>query len=278
MEYKEVIFQVEPPAPWSDILINALVELGYESFEETQGGCKAYIQADKFDESKLKEINLGKEFNQKIEVNYTHQEVQNINWNEEWEKNYEPVLIKEKCYIRAPFHKPRPDLPLEIVIEPKMSFGTGHHKTTVLVLEFLLETDFRGKSVLDMGCGTGLLAIIAAKFGAHKVTAIDNHIYAYENTIENKNNNNVDVKVLHGESDLLGEEFYDIIIANITKNILLDDMSKYVAVLNKGGTLFLSGFFEKDIKDIQKKTDELGLTLKGKKTDENWTALKLIKE
>jgi len=278
MDYKEVIFQVEPPDPWRDILIDALVELGYESFEETEDGCKAYIQENKFDEKKIKEINLGKVFNQKIEINYTHQEVENINWNEEWEKNYEPVLIKEKCYVRAPFHKPRPDLPLEIIIEPKMSFGTGHHKTTVLVLEFLLETDFKGKTVLDMGCGTGVLAIIAAKFGAEKVTAIDNHIYAYENTIENKNNNNVDIKVLHGDSDLLGDEFHDIIIANITKNILLDDMSKYVAVLNRGGTLFLSGFFEKDIEDIKEKTDKLGLTLKGQKTDENWAALKLINE
>ncbi len=277
MDYKEIIFNVKPNEPWSEILIDYLANnMGYESFEERPDGFKAYIQADKFDEEKLKEIDLGKMFNKKINVEFFPQDVENTNWNEEWEKNYNPVVVSEKCYIRAPFHKPRPDIPLEIVIEPKMSFGTGHHATTTLVVEFLFDTNLKNKSVLDMGCGTGVLAIIAAKLGASPVTAIDNHIYAYENTIENARYNNTKINVLHNDSKVLGKDFYDIIIANITKNILLNDMDKYVPVLKPGGILILSGFFKADVGDMEKKANKLGITLKQKKYCNNWAALKLI--
>lgn len=277
MEYKEVNFVVEPAEPWCDILITMLADIGYESFENTAKGCKAYIQKELFDEQKIKDIDLGAAFNKDIKISYSCSGVENINWNEEWEKNYDPVLIADKCFIRAPFHDSKPNVPLEIVIEPKMSFGTGHHKTTSLIVEFLLETEINNRSVLDMGCGTGVLAIISKKLGAGNVTAIDNHIYAYENTIENASNNNVKIKVLHGDSSLLGEEHYDIIIANITKNILLDDIESYVAVLNNHGILFMSGFFEADIHDFESKADSLGLLVKEQKINDNWAALKMIK-
>ncbi len=277
MEYKEVEFTLEPRDPWCDVLVTILSNMGYDSFEETDTGCKAYIEKELFDEQKLHNIDLNSMFGQKIQVSFVSREVENINWNEEWEKNYEPVLIAEKCYIRAPFHQPKPEVPMEIIIEPKMSFGTGHHKTTSLIVEFLLETDIKNKTVLDMGCGTGVLAIVSKRLGAGKVTAIDNHLYAYENTIENAENNNVELKVLHGDSSLLGEETYDIIIANITKNILLEDMDKYEAVLNSNGLLFLSGFFEEDIDDMINKAKILGLTLEGQKEDSSWAALKMKK-
>ncbi len=277
MEYKVVEFFIEPREPWCDVLVNILADMGYESFEDTDKGCKAYITNELFDEQKLNRIDLSSIFDIEIKTSFTCGEVENINWNEEWEKNYDPVVIAEKCYIRAPFHKPKPDIPLEVIIEPKMSFGTGHHKTTSLIVEFLLETDLKNKTVLDMGCGTGVLAIISKMLGAGNVTAIDNHIFAYENTIENADNNNVVIKVLHGDSSLIGEEYYDIIIANITKNILLDHMDKYVAVLNYSGILFLSGFFEEDIAHLVNKAYKLGLTLEKQKTNDNWAAIKLFK-
>ncbi len=277
MDYVEVVFQVDPPNPWVDILINYLAEIGYESFEETENGCKAYIPADHFDDNKLKSIDLGKIFNQRVKFSFNHHKVKNINWNEKWEKDYKPVLIKEKCYIRAPFHSPKPDSELEIIIEPKMSFGTGHHKTTVLMVEYLMEEDFKNKSVLDMGCGTGVLAIISKKLGAETVTAIDNHQFAYENTIENATINDTDIKVLHGDSNILGDECYDIIIANINKNVLLSDMKKYTDVLNFQGNIFLSGFLKEDCKDIENKARELELTFEDKKISEGWVALKMIK-
>ncbi len=277
MEYKEVVFNVEPFEPWGNILINLLANMGYESFEETDNGCKAYIRKELFDENKLKSIDLNSMFNQKIKISFKYQEVENINWNEEWEKNYDPVIIADKCYIRAPFHNSKPCMPLEIIIEPKMSFGTGHHITTALIIEFLLAADVQNKSVLDMGCGTGVLAIISKKLGAKKVMAIDNYIYAYENTIENVNNNNVDIEVLYGSNNLLGEEFFDIIIANITKNVLLESMEKYVEILNPSGMLFLSGFLKNDIAHMINKANILGLSLGEQKIKGNWAALKIIK-
>ncbi len=276
-KYKEVVFKVKPCNPWRDILINLLADIGYESFEEIDGGCKAYIKNELFDENKLNTIDLKLMFNKNVKISFTCGEVENMNWNEEWEKNYKPVTIAGKCYIRAPFHHSKSDMLLEIIIEPKMSFGTGHHKTTALIVEFLLETDMKNRSVLDMGCGTGVQAIISKKLGAKKVTAIDNYISACENTIENINNNNVDVKVLYGSSNLLGEEFYDIIIANITKNVLLEDMHKYTEILYSSGILFLSGFLKKDINDMVNKAKILGLTLKQQKISKGWAALKMVK-
>jgi len=277
MDYKEVVFKVEPRDPWCDLLIEMLAEIGYESFQQTEQGCKAYITSDLFDESKLININPGMPLNKKVDVKYQLQDIEDINWNEEWEKNYEPVIINNKCYIRAPFHPPKENIPFEIIIEPKMSFGTGHHRTTSLIAEYLLEADFKGKDVLDMGCGTGVLAIIAAKRGAKNVTAIDNHIYAFENTIENMNNNNVKIKVIHGDKGEIGNQKFDVIIVNITKNTIIEDIKEYCEALNQEGVMFMSGFFEKDIVDIEKKAKELGMEFVSKRTRDRWASIKLHK-
>lgn len=278
LDYVELTCRLQPVQPWAEIFIAELAEIGFESFEENDHGFKAYINSSDFNEQLLNEVFSPKGDEAKPEVEYEFIKIDGKNWNQVWESNFEPVLIGNVCYVRAPFHPARPDMELEFVIEPKMSFGTGHHETTSLMAEWLLEEDLEGKSVLDMGCGTGLLAIMAARKGARPVTAIDNYIYAYENTIENAQRNNTPhINVLHGDAGLLGTETFDILIANITKNVLLQDMKKYVTVLNEGGVLLLSGFLEKDRADIIECVQSLGLTFAGEKKKKDWLALRFVK-
>lgn len=278
LDYVELTCRLNPLQPWSDIFIAELADIGFESFEENDHGFKAYINASDFNEQLLNEVFSPEGNEAKPGVEYEFIKIDGKNWNQLWESNFEPVLIGNACYVRAPFHPARPDVELEFVIEPKMSFGTGHHETTSLMVEWLLEETFEGKSVLDMGCGTGLLAIMAARKGARPVTAIDNYIYAYENTIENAQRNNTPhINVLHGNAGLLGKETFDILIANITKNVLLQDMEKYVSVLNPEGVLLLSGFLEKDRADIIECVQSLGLTFAGEKKKKDWLALRFVK-
>jgi ribosomal protein L11 methyltransferase len=278
LDYIQLTCRPNPVQPWSDIFIAELAEIGFESFEETDFGFKAYIGAANFNEDLLKEVFSPEGYEEKPQVEYEFIKIDGQNWNQVWESNFEPVLIGKACYVRAPFHPARPGVEMEFVIEPKMSFGTGHHETTTLMVEWLLEEDFEGKSVLDMGCGTGLLAIMAARKGARPVTAIDNYIYAYENTIENAQRNNTPwINVLHGDASLLGNETFDVIIANITKNVLLQDMEKYVSVLNSDGVLLLSGFLEKDRDDMVSCVQGLGLAFSGEKKKRDWLALRFVK-
>ncbi|MBW6498257.1 MAG: 50S ribosomal protein L11 methyltransferase [Bacteroidales bacterium] len=278
LDYVELTCRLQPVQPWSDIFIAELAEIGFESFEEFDFGFKAYIGAADFNEELMKAVLSPQGIQAKPEVEFEVKKIDGKNWNQVWESNFEPVLIGNACYVRAPFHPTRPDVEMEFVIEPKMSFGTGHHETTSLMVEWLLEESFEDKSVLDMGCGTGLLAIMAARKGARPVTAIDNYIYAYENTIENAQRNNTPwINVLHGDASLLGNESYDVIIANITKNVLLQDMGKYVSVLNPGGVLLLSGFLEKDRNDMISCVEDLGLAFEGEKKKKDWLALRFVK-
>lgn len=278
MDYVEVTATVNPPQPWSDLLIAELAEIGFESFEENLRGFKAYIPSADFDEEKLKAVNLREEEAKNVQFSFTIKKIDNENWNQVWESNFEPVDVDNQCYIRAPFHQPKPDYPYEIIIEPKMSFGTGHHETTTLMVKWMLETDFKGKQVLDMGCGTGILAILAAKKRADAVLAIDNYPYAWENTLENvARNNTPNIRVELGDATLLGIETFDIILANITRNVLMEDMEKYVSVLKTGGELYISGFFADDMKEITDKAVTYGVRAMAHKQNKEWVAVKLCR-
>ncbi len=278
LDYIELNCIVDPLQPWSDVFISVLAEVGFESFEESPTGFKAYIQAATFNKDLLDGIFDIEHYCEKPVVSTSIKHIDGKNWNEVWESNFEPVMIGGELLVRAPFHPPNDSAKLEVIIEPQMSFGTGHHETTSLMSEWLLEIDFQQRTVLDMGCGTGILAIIAAMRGAKRVVAIDNYIYAYENTIENAKRNNVpSIVVKHGDSELLGTETFDVIIANITRNVLLQDMNTYVGVLRPGGTILFSGFLEKDRGTITSKASSLGLTYVGEKKNKDWLALNFIK-
>ena len=279
LDYIEVTAKVTPPEPWSDLLIDLLGEIGFESFEEKQQGFKAYIPVQKFDKNKLDDIRLPEDNASHVEFNFEINHINSKNWNELWESNFEPVDIEGRCLIRAPFHQAKTGYEYEIVIEPKMSFGTGHHETTFLMVQWVLDTDFTGKDVLDMGCGTGILAILANKKGAGYVLAIDNFIYAYENALENAQYNNASaIKVEHGDASLLGNKQFDIILANITRNVLLEDMRIYSSVLKPEGNIIISGFFAADEDELVIEAEKHGLIYLASKQYKDWIAIKFIKK
>lgn len=257
----------------TEIIIAYLSQIGYDSFRETSEGLRAYIDSGNFDEEKIKEILTNIFF----EYNFT--EIKDQNWNEVWESNFEAVVIAGKCLVRAPFHKADKKYEMEIIIEPRMSFGTAHHETTKMMIEWALETDLKNKKVLDMGCGTGVLAIIAAKKDASVVVAIDNDEWAFNNSNENiQKNNTPEISVLHGDATLLGINKFDIIFANINRNILLNDLPVYAKCLNENGMIFLSGFYENDIKVIEKLANKLMLKVDCFKKDNNWVSLRLLED
>ncbi len=276
MNYTELNFSITPQTPFQDILIAELAEIGFESFEETENGLLAYIQEPLFDETQLKGLDILT--NDLVQIQYTLKQIPEQNWNALWESNYDSVLIDNRCYIRAPFHPTNPDMEFEILIEPQMSFGTAHHETTANMIKLLLNEEVKDKSLLDMGCGTGVLAILAHKKGANPICAIDNDEWAYRNSVENvKKNKTNSIEVLLGDAALLKNKTFDLIFANINKNILLADMKIYSQCLNKNGHLFMSGFYLFDLKDIQKKAVSLGLEYKSHITDNEWVAVKFTK-
>ena len=272
--YLEFNFNISPLQPWNEILMAELIEIGFDSFTEEHNGILAYIQKDLFDDKQLQEINMFS--NEAVEISYTYQEMPNINWNEEWEKNFEPINVENQVSIRAEFHSNQ-NLPHEIIIQPKMSFGTGHHATTYLMIQQMLDMDFENKTVLDMGCGTSVLAIFAKQKGAGKTVAIDIDEWSVENSKENAERNNVDLDISQGTADNLGAENFDIILANINRNILISDIPTYVSVLNDGGQLLLSGLCFFDVADILEVCMEQKLTLKRELQREEWVSLLLEK-
>lgn len=274
--YLEYKFVIEPLQPASEILIAELGYAGFESFVENEDGVTAYIPSEEFDEEIFAGIHIlqSKEF----EINYSSKEIEQVNWNIEWEKNFSPILVDERCSVRAPFHE-KPDTEYDIVIEPKMSFGTGHHATTHMMLQFILKEDWTGKSVLDMGCGTGVLAILAEMKGAAEIEAIDIDNWCYQNTLENVERNGCElISVYEGGAELLQDKKFDRIIANINRNILLDQIPIYFKCLNAGGKLYLSGFYTEDIPAIEEKCEENDLELMDQLERENWVALSFSKE
>lgn len=267
-------FKVEPFHPGTEILIAELGCAGFESFVETPDGVIAYIQVGDHSESILESIYILN--SSEFEITYNFETIEQTNWNAEWEKNFNPIVVGDECAIRAPFHDPF-DVKYDIIIEPKMSFGTGHHETTHMMIEHVLASDFTKKSVLDMGCGTGVLAILAIKKGASRVEAIDIDNWCYLNSLENISRNDCDqINVLEGDASLLEGKQFDVIIANINRNILLNDLSTYVACLNKNASLFLSGFYDSDFELIQASCENLGLKLETKRTRNNWVASKFV--
>ena len=268
-------FTIEPIELGSEILIAELGEKAFESFIETETGISAYVQKDLWSETILEDIQILD--NPEFKINYTFEEIEQVNWNEEWEKNFEAIEVDGKCHVRAPFHE-KTSAEYDIVIEPKMSFGTGHHETTHMMIQHILETDFTNKKTLDMGCGTAILAILAEMKGAQPIDAIDIDNWCYLNSIENAERNNCKhISVYEGDASLLVGKKYDIIIANINRNILLNDMQQYVDSLNENGILFLSGFYTEDIPVISESCTSKGLTYVKQFERNNWVALKFVK-
>lgn len=254
-----------------EILVAELGALNFESFVNKDDGLQAYIQEDAFDEQAVKDLYIlyNPNFEIKIEVNSIEQQ----NWNAEWEKNFEPIEVDGKCVVRAPFHDKK-EVEFDIVITPKMSFGTGHHETTHQMISQILNLEMKSKRVLDMGCGTGVLAILAAMKGANSITAIDIDEWAYLNTMENVLENNCDqIVVKLGGAELIGEDSFDFVFANINLNILLNDMSAYTSVMHSGSKIIFSGFYTSDIPLIDKKAASLGMYSIGKMQKNKWAAL-----
>ncbi len=268
-------FTITPLELGSEILIAELGEKAFESFIETETGVSSFVQKDLWSENILEDIQILE--NPEFKIEYTFEEIEQVNWNEEWEKNFEPIDVDGKCHVRAPFHE-KTNAEFDIVIEPKMSFGTGHHETTHMMIQHLLETDLVGKKTLDMGCGTAILAILAEMKGAQPIDAIDIDNWCYLNSIENAERNNCKhISVYEGDASLLEGKKYDIIIANINRNILLNDMQQYVDCLNENGILFLSGFYTEDIPVISESCTSKGLTYVKQFERNNWVALKFKK-
>ena len=275
LDYIELSLSLSPREPFTDIFMGALGELGFESFEETEKGLKAYIQADQYTEG-MEETCWAWHLDG-VEVSSERTFIPRVNWNEEWEKNFEPILVDDEVYIHAPFHPAKPEVPYQLLIEPKMSFGTGHHQTTHMMVQFVMELEVAGKSVLDMGCGTGILAILAAMRGAKPVVAIDIDNWSVENTIENAERNNTEMRTQKGGAEVLGGEVYDVILANINKHVLLADMEVYGKVLQPEGTIVFSGFYTHDLADIEACANTFGLKLVSTKERDTWQSARFVK-
>ncbi len=269
-------FTVEPKEPGTEILIAELGEKTFESFVETEKGVSAFVQEALWTADILDDIYIldSEEFT----ISYTKENIEQVNWNEEWEKNFEPIDVDGICYIRAPFH-PTQNAKYEIVIEPKMSFGTGHHETTYMMMKHLLNMEVKDMEVLDMGCGTAILAILALMKGAKHADAIDIDNWCYLNSIENAQRNNIgNIDVYEGDAGLLTKEkIYDLVIANINRNILLNDMAAYVKTMKDGAIILFSGFYTEDIPFITEEAEKNGLVFVDQLERNNWVSLKFKK-
>ena len=279
MKYFEVTFTTSPCNETVNDVVSALAgEIGFESFVEWDNGVQAYIQQNLFDEEALKSMVADFPLPDTT-VEYTIAEAEDKDWNEEWEKNFfQPIVIGDRCCIHSTFHKDTPQTEYEILINPQMAFGTGHHETTSSIISELLEADLQGKSVLDMGCGTSILAILASMRGADPITAIDIDDWCVNNSRDNIALNGIEnITVEWGDANLLkGRAPFDVIIANINRNILLADMAQYAACMHSGSELFMSGFYVQDIPVIQEKAESLGMEFIHHREKNNWAAVKFI--
>jgi len=273
MNYYELHFTTAPTEDYQqDLLINELAEIGFDTFEEVEQGFKAYIPTSDFNKQLLEEHLV--QYQQLFSFTYKVNLIPQKNWNEVWESNFEPIQIRDKIWVRATFHQPRAEFPFEIVIDPKMAFGTGHHETTSMMMDMMLDADFTNKKVLDMGCGTGILAILASKLGAGDITAIDYDPVCYESTIENAALNRIHtITAICGSKEVMPDDQFDIILANINRNILLDQISRYSEVLKPGGEVYFSGFYENpDLDIIKQEAEKFNLKYISHKKTKEWVA------
>ena len=275
MDYIELRCEINPKEAYQDILIAELANIGYEGFVEEEECILAYIPQNEYNENLLAGISLWE--NENVLCTFTPAKVVQQNWNALWEKDYEPVVVDGICGIRADFHPQNTELIYDIIINPKMSFGTAHHETTRLMLSLLLNSAVKGEEVLDMGCGTGVLAILADKMGASSVIAIDNDEWAVNNSSENvRLNNSNNIKVKEGDASVIGQMKFSLILANINRNILLHDMEIYRDALKPDGLLFLSGFYSEDFEAINKLAGSLNLVHQRNLNLNNWIAAEFL--
>ena len=276
MKYIEVEFMLDDTGLFRDLLVDTLGNEGpYESFVDTPTGLKAYVRESEYDPRFL--AATAESF--PLPLRYKANPMEDRDYNAEWEASHEAVLVRYEggsLWVRAPFHPHRTDVNYEIIIEPKMSFGTAHHPTTYMMLSYVAESHVASTRVLDMGCGTAVLAILARLRGASDVAGIDVDEWAYRNAQENCRTNGVQVRLMQGDAQCI-EGLYDLILANINRNILLSDMAQYAAHLQQGGRLIISGFYQTDEGVLIARANELGLTLRSKKSREGWSALELEK-
>ena len=258
-----------------DMLVSMLADLGFDSFMDDDMTLKAYCSADQRDDAAVSEL-LTMESFAGIHL-LTVEAMPDKDWNELWEASYQPVVVNSRCRVRAPFHAPDPSFEFDLVIEPKMSFGTANHETTAQIITLMLETDFRGKAVLDMGSGTAVLAILAKRLGAARTVAIDNDEWAYRNAFTNCELNGInDIEIVLGDASAINGEF-DVVLANINRNILLRDMHHYVDAMRPQGRIFFSGFYTEDLDSIKAEAERLGLRYQRHLARNNWVAAEFAK-
>ncbi len=268
--YLEYSFEVDPAEPGREILLAELADLPFESFEETDTGLKAYVRKSDWREDLVEQITLLN--NPAFQVTYGSREIPPENWNERWETHFDPIEIGQRCRVRAPFHQKK-EVEYDILIEPKMSFGTGHHETTHMMLEFLLDMDVEGRTVLDMGCGTAVLAILAGMKGATEIDAIDIDPWSYLNAEENATRNGQErIRIYQGDATAIPQKEYDLILANINRNVLLEDIPVYARHLKAGGYLLLSGFYDSDSDLITRRCQEVDLRFEVRRERNTWVA------
>lgn len=269
--YTALNFRIEPLQPYTEILIAELAVLGFESFEETDKGVVAYIQNAAHIFSTVQKLDVLHK--PEVQISFTQETIAPQNWNATWEKDFAAVVVDNRCRVRATFHEAA-DYPLEIIIDPKMSFGTGHHETTYLMLSHLLENDVRERTVLDMGCGTGVLGIAASLLGAASVLGVDVEPWCIENTLENAQHNQCDnINALQSDTVPSDQGTFDWVIANINRNVLLEQMPAYRQVLRENGRILLSGFYQKDVASISQQMTTLGLNNVATKQKNDWVAM-----
>ncbi|GGH24969.1 50S ribosomal protein L11 methyltransferase [Sphingobacterium alkalisoli] len=279
MKYASVVFNSSDIEDWQrDLFIAELGDIGFDTFEDVENGFIAYIPSANLDVQALETLVLTQAVG--FHIAYEIIELAEQNWNILWESNFNPIVVDDQCYVRATFHEPHPEYAYEIIIDPKMSFGTGHHQTTSMMLSFILENNFADKRVLDMGCGTGILAILASKKGAKSIMAVDFDSICVDSVEENKKLNKITNITSHlGSKEVIENRVFEIILANINRNILLDQLEVYARALTESGELYMSGFYyEEDLMAIREKCESLNLFFRESKKLDTWCSVKFIKK